>query len=71
MSENASANKQYGHLIKTVEETIKKMQACDDVDEILSMYEYASQSLKECAKKLEDAKGKFEKISVVANSLDI
>lgn len=63
MSGNESDEK-YSVLIKTVEETIKKMQSCDDVDEVLKMYEDASQNLKQCEKKLDNAKGKFEKISL-------
>ena len=63
MSGNERDDKKYGALIKTVEETIKKMQSCDDVDEILTMYECASQNLKECEKKLEYAKGRFETIT--------
>lgn len=63
MSGNESDEK-YSVLIKTVEETIKKMQSCDDVDEVLKMYEDASQNLKQCEKKLDNAKGKFERISL-------
>lgn len=60
-SENAS-DKRYNELIKDVEATIKKLQACDDVDDALELFEKASKCLQLCETKLEAAKGKFDKI---------
>jgi len=59
MSQN---DKKYSQLIKDVEDNIQKIQASKDVDDVLSLFEKATQSLKACESKLEAAKGRFEKL---------
>ena len=59
MSQN---DKKYSQLIKDVEDSIQKIQTSKDVDDVLSLFETATQSLKACDSKLKDAKGRFEKM---------
>lgn len=61
MSENAK-EKTYGTLIKEAEDTIRKLQTCDDVDQALELFELATENLNNCELRIEAAKGKFEKI---------
>ena len=62
MSTAKEKDKKYSEHIKDVENAIKKLQSCDDVDEALNLFEQASTSLDLCQAKLDDANGKFELI---------
>lgn len=52
----------YSDRISEVETIITKLQTCDDVDDAIKLFETASQHLKQCEQKIEEAQGKFEKI---------
>ena len=62
MSTAKEKDKKYSEHIKDVENAIKKLQSCDDVDDALNLFEQASTSLDLCQAKLDDANGKFELI---------
>ena len=52
----------YSDHIDFVEKAIKRIQSCQDIDEALELFEKASERVQICEKKLEDAKGTFEKL---------
>ena len=61
MSESAN-DKSYGILIREIESNIKNMQQSEDIDDVLRMFELASENLRTCENKIESARGRFEKI---------
>ena len=53
--------KSYSEVLARVNQITHDLERDDDIDHILEMYEEAVSHLNECEKRLEQAKGRFEK----------
>lgn len=57
----------YSERVHEVQSIIKRLQACEDVDDAIRMYEEATEHIRACEKKIEAAQGRFNELSVVDN----
>ncbi len=49
--------------MKEVDKLLTKLQACEDVDEALQLFEEANRRIKACEAKIENAKGRFTEMT--------
>ena len=51
----------YSFHVKKIEDIITSLQQCEDIDDAVDMYKEAKKHLNICQKKIELAKGEFER----------
>ena len=62
MPQDEGGARKYSELVSEVDELMRKMQTCEDVDDALSMYEAALERLTECETRLKRAEGRITEI---------
>ena len=53
----------YMKLMNEVDEIVRNLQKCNDVDEAMRLFEKGTESLKMCEKRIEAARGKFVELT--------
>ena len=60
------AEKSYAENVAEVEEILRKLQSCADVDAAMEMFARGTECLEECERRLRKAQGRFQEISTHA-----
>ena len=59
----SSMEPKYAERVRAVEQIVAKLQACEDIDDVLNLYETGMAHVQACEQKLAEAQGRFEQLT--------